>query len=77
MVLFMDFKFCQKILGCGLNKAQRNSNWELRPLSQNQVCFYYHPYLTSCFCKQFCRVFMSAKTLFLEFLKIWTLLGLY
>ncbi|TVU18952.1 hypothetical protein EJB05_35075 [Eragrostis curvula] len=26
----------KKILGAGLNKARRNSNWELRPLSQNQ-----------------------------------------
>lgn len=27
----------QKILGVGLNKTRRNSNWEERPLSQNQV----------------------------------------
>ncbi|KAF5177518.1 Polynucleotidyl transferase, ribonuclease H-like superfamily protein [Thalictrum thalictroides] len=28
----------EKILGAGLNKTRRNSNWEQRPLSQNQVC---------------------------------------
>ncbi|KAM7273745.1 hypothetical protein ACFE04_028409 [Oxalis oulophora] len=27
----------EKILGTGLNKTRRNSNWELRPLSQNQL----------------------------------------
>lgn len=27
----------QKILGAGLNKTRRNSNWEQRPLSQNQL----------------------------------------
>ncbi|XP_058077039.1 uncharacterized protein LOC131225521 isoform X2 [Magnolia sinica] len=27
----------KKILGAGLNKTRRNSNWEQRPLSQNQV----------------------------------------
>ncbi|CAK7340575.1 unnamed protein product [Dovyalis caffra] len=27
----------EKILGMGLNKTRRNSNWELRPLSQNQL----------------------------------------
>ncbi|ONK63283.1 uncharacterized protein A4U43_C07F13370 [Asparagus officinalis] len=27
----------QKILGAGLNKTRRNSNWEQRPLSQNQM----------------------------------------
>lgn len=27
----------QKILGAGLNKTRRNSNWEERPLSPNQV----------------------------------------
>ncbi|XP_059648442.1 uncharacterized protein LOC132294556 isoform X2 [Cornus florida] len=27
----------QKILGAGLNKTRRNSNWEQRPLSRNQV----------------------------------------
>lgn len=28
----------QKVLGAGLNKTRRNSNWEQRPLSANQVC---------------------------------------
>ncbi|KAK1291904.1 hypothetical protein QJS10_CPB17g01166 [Acorus calamus] len=27
----------EKILGAGLNKTRRNSNWEQRPLSQNQI----------------------------------------
>lgn len=27
----------EKVLGAGLNKTRRNSNWELRPLSQNQM----------------------------------------
>lgn len=27
----------EKILGAGLNKTRRNSNWEQRPLSQNQL----------------------------------------
>jgi len=27
---------CQEILGAGLNKTRRNSNWEQRPLSQKQ-----------------------------------------
>ncbi|KAJ6775387.1 EXONUCLEASE MUT-7-like protein [Salix purpurea] len=27
----------EKILGTGLNKTRRNSDWELRPLSQNQL----------------------------------------
>lgn len=27
----------KKILGAGLNKTRRNSNWEQRPLSQNQI----------------------------------------
>lgn len=27
----------QKILGIGLNKTRRNSNWEQRPLSHYQV----------------------------------------
>lgn len=27
----------EKILGAGLNKTRRNSNWELRPLSHNQL----------------------------------------
>ncbi|CAL1407621.1 unnamed protein product [Linum trigynum] len=27
----------EKILGAGLNKTRRNSNWETRPLSQNQL----------------------------------------
>jgi hypothetical protein len=30
-------KHCQEILGAGLKKAQRNSNCEQQPLTQNQV----------------------------------------
>lgn len=29
----------QKILGASLNKTRRNSNWEQRPLTPNQVIF--------------------------------------
>lgn len=42
----MNFSSCfylisfliQNILGTGLNKTRRNSNWEQRPLTQFQVC---------------------------------------
>ncbi|XP_068660628.1 uncharacterized protein [Aristolochia californica] len=40
--LFIDQRgglsgLAKKILGAGLNKTRRNSNWEERPLSQNQI----------------------------------------
>lgn len=37
--------YWQKILGTGLNKTRRNSNWEQRPLTQYQV--YSQLYITS------------------------------
>ena len=45
------WKYYQKILGAGLNKTRRNSDWEQRPLSQNQVFYSPTVFFCSCFFK--------------------------
>lgn len=60
---FMIYLYClyillsalhiQKILGTGLNKTRRNSNWELRPLSHNQVFYFCLPSFTFPICYNF------------------------